>query len=745
MKYYLLIFILTLSALFFQSCKWEKHEDTNYTIVVRENIDTTVFNTARQLRTYWKQITEKTITVLHKRTDYKKGIYLGKEELPEQYTDSLTPLKEDGFIIAVNDTGIYLAGKTDKGTLYAVNTFLEEYLGCMKFSSAEEYIPKTKNPVFKNGFKKYNPAFSFRRVHAPDAWNRDYSNWYKLEDLNDWGMYVHTFNKLLPPEKYYDEHPEYYSLVNGRRLQDAQLCLSNPEVVRLLIENLADTISRNPDKNYWSVSQNDTYNYCECDSCRKLYGKYGSVSGAYIMMANKVAEVFPDKQISTLAYQFTREAPTGIRPLPNVNIMLCTIECNRSKPLEENNNPHSFANDLKDWSKLTHNIYLWDYVVQFKNYLTPFPNFPVLQPNIQFFKRNGVDMIFEQASGRSWSDLIELKEFLLAKLEWNPDVNVDSLATLFINTYYGKAGKYILDYYHTMNRKIQKHADKTFLNIYGFPSDYTGSFLKPGLMLYYEALMDSAEKVVAADSVLLRRVQRTRMPVDFAFVDISVNNDFRKMPAIVTVNGKKEINPLIIKLLDKLEAYAETDPRIKVSERNLTIEDYKDYILLMLNRKMQPNKLKKAKIKVETEYSDKYPVGGAKALNDNLFGPLDFHTNWLGFEGHDMIVDIDMRKPVDFSEVQMNFLKAVNSWVFLPLHITIEVSADGKNYRLLAEQQGDNTDHNYLVKSVPFDFKFNPVKARYLRITAESMKTCPEWHRGYGKPSWIFVDEIIVN
>ncbi len=736
---------LVFIVLIVQACSVNKNPEPSYVIVIQKDADTVVQQAAKQLQDYWKKITDRTISVTYKTSGNRKGIYIGQQDILPGLADSAATLKEDGFIIAINDNGIFLTGKTPKATMYAVNTLLEEYLGCLKFSAAEEYIPKTEEPVFRNGFKKYDPAFSFRRIHAPDAWDKDYSDWYKLEDLSNWGMYVHTFNKLLPPEKYYKEHPEYYSLVNGHRLQDAQLCLSNPEVVQLLIENLRDTIRKNPDKKYWSVSQNDTYNYCECENCRKLYKKYGSVSGAYVMMANKVAEAFPDKQISTLAYQFSRNAPNGIKPLPNVNIMLCTIECNRSRPLEENDAPHSFANDLKDWSKLTNNIYLWDYVVQFKNYLTPFPNFPVLQPNIQFFKKYGVDMLFEQASGHSWSDLIELKEFLLAKLEWDPDVNVDSLATLFINAYYGNAGKYIFDYYQTMNHEMQQHADSEFLNIYGFPSGYTNTFLKPGLMLYYEELMDNAEKAVAVDSVLLRRVWRTRMPVDFAFVDISVNNNFRKMPAIVKVNDKQEINPKIVGLLDKMEAYAATDPRVKVSERNFLVKDYKDYVLLMLRRKIQPNKLKGAEIILTTTYSEKYPVGGAKALNDNLFGPLDFHTNWLGFEGHDMIAVIDLKKSMEISEVQMNFLKAVNSWIFLPENITIEISEDGNDYHLLTEQKGDNSDRSYLVKSIPFDFTFDPVTARYLRVTAISMKTCPEWHRGYGKPSWIFVDEIIVN
>ena len=743
MKKYLL-FILAIVII--QSCSVNKNWEHNYAIIIQKDADTTIRQAANQLHDYWQKITGRNITIRHKAPENKKGIFVGRGELPAEMADSLKPLKEDGFIIAVNNNGIYLAGKTPKSTLYAVNTFLEEYLDCMKFSATEDDIPGIDKPEFKNGFKKYDPAFSFRRVHTPGVWNRRYREWYKLETLDDWGMYVHTFNKLIPPKKYYKDHPEYYSLVNGRRLQDAQLCLSNPDVIRLLIENLRDTIRKNPDKKYWSVSQNDTYNPCECDNCRKLYEKYSGYSGAYVWAVNQVAKAFPDKVISTLAYQFTRNAPENIKPDSNVNIMLCTIECNRSKPLEENTNPHSFANDMKDWSKLTHNIYLWDYVVQFKNYLTPFPNFPVLQPNIQFFKKYHVDMLFEQGSGHNWSDMIELKQFLLAKLEWDPDENVDSLATVFINRYYGAASKYVLDYYHTMNREMQMHADKKFLNIYGFPSGYTGSFLAPPLMVYYEALMDSAERAVAADSILLRRVQRTRMPVDFAWVDIAVNNDFEDMPAIVYIGGKNQINPKLIKLLDKLTAFAETDPRIKVSERNFKVQDYRDYVMLMLQRKIRPNKLNNgALITVKTKYSEKYPVGGANALNDNLFGPLDFHTNWLGFEGHDMVVDIDMRKPVEISEIQMNFLKDVNSWIFLPVDIKIEASDDGKHYRLLAEQHGDTADRSYLVKSVPFDFKFQPVTTRYLRISAISMKTCPEWHRGYGKPSWIFTDEIIVE
>ncbi len=119
--------------------------------------------------------------------------------------------------------------------------------------------------------------------------------------------------------------------------------------------------------------------------------------------------MFPDKIISTLAYQYTRSAPKNVKPLPNVNIMLCSIECNRSMPIAKDPSSASFVKDIKDWTKLTGNILIWDYVVQFRNYISPFPNLRVLQPNLEFFADNGCRLMFQQGSGAALSEFVELR------------------------------------------------------------------------------------------------------------------------------------------------------------------------------------------------------------------------------------------------------------------------------------------------------------------------------------------------
>ncbi len=715
-------------------------------IVVSESADSLSLKAAGLLQTYLLKITGTKVPLQTTISNNLNQIYIGKNFLKSSDKEQVNAApEEDSYILSARDGDFYLAGKNPTGDIYAVSTLLEEYLGCMKFTVDEEYIPSMDEISFPQINKVYRPAFPFRVPHFPGRWNIEFREWHKISTFDEWGMFVHTFHRLIPPEKYFDKHPEYFSLVGNRRLQDGQLCLSNPELMKKLIDNLRIEIEKHPSKTYWSVSQNDCYNYCECEKCQELYDKFGAISGAYIQMANEIASNFPDKQISTLAYQFTRSAPQNIKPLENVNIMFCSIECNRSMPLADDPRSADFVKDMEDWSRLSDNIFAWDYVVQFKNYLTPFPNFHVLQPNIQFFKDNNVNMMFQQGSGGSWSDLADLKQYVIAKLLWNPDVNVDSIITHFINKYYGNAAPYIREYYNLTHQYLIEKQDTQVLDIYGFPVFYITAHLTPELLIKYQQLMDAAEESVADDSVYQIRVKRARIPADFAYLDVghNTNNDLVKWT--IEKEGRIEIDSQMIAKLERFVDLCNVTGVERINERNLRPEDYRDFVLRKLDWQIRDNVLQDAEIKLLTEDSPKYPVGEAGALNDKLLGGLDFRFNWLGFEDEDMIVRIDLQKEKEFSRLQMNFLKAVNSWVFLPTNLKVEISADGENFKEIASTKGDNSDRSYLVRSIPFVLEFEKTKARYLKITAISMKTCPEWHRGFGKPAWIFTDEIILQ
>ncbi len=745
MKIFKLIALGLVCTTAFFTCKNEKEELLpNYVLLVPETNAEPESEAVRLLAEYYQKVTGMEIAIKSSAGPEEKFISIGKGLVADQWKDSLLHLHEDGFIIGVKNGNVTIAGNNPQADIYGVCTFLEEHFGVIKLTATEDFIPELNSIKIKDGFQQYEPAFDFRRMLFPVRSDEAYRHWYKLDELDDWGMFVHTFQHLISPEVYFEEHPEYFSLISGRRLRDAQLCLSNPEVIQLLIQNLGKEMAKKPNMQYWSVSQNDAINYCECDQCFALYEKYGTISGAYIQMANDIAMAYPDKQISTLAYQYTRSAPQNIRPLPNVNIMFCSIECNRSMPLSEDERSADFVKDMQDWAALTNNIFVWDYVVQFKNYLTPFPNFHVLQPNIQFFKDNNVNMMFQQGSGGNWSDMAELKQYLIAKMLWNPDADVEALTDKFLKAYFGPAAEHIRSYFDLTHKELKKHAKEEFLDIYGFPMNYTDSYLTPELMEQYKSFMDKAEAAVKDDEILLQRVQRTRMPVDFAYVDIALNGGFESFSILEDTGEGKAARPEIMIMLNKLVEYSQRQDNIRINERQFKLPAYKEYVLNKIQRMTVKNLLEDAGLELKTTFSEKYPVGGVKALNDGLLGDLDFHNNWLGFEGQDMVLEVDLGAEKEFSRISINFLKAVNSWVFLPVNINVEVSEDGQNYASVAQVQGDTQDQNYLVKSIPFDLRFEKQTARYLRITAESLKTCPDWHRGFGKPSWIFVDEVVV-
>ena len=175
------------------------------------------------------------------------------------------------------------------------------------------------------------------------------------------------------------------------------------------------------------MSQDDNTQYCQCDNCAAIDKEEGSPSGSMIRFVNSVAAHFPNKMISTLAYQYTRK-PCLTRPASNVLITLCSIECDRSKPIEAGCT--DFANDLKGWKELTENIRIWDYTTQFTNFLAPFPNMHTLKPNIELFLNNHAKWVFEQHSHQP-SELFELRSYLTAQLLWNPESDAEALMKSF--------------------------------------------------------------------------------------------------------------------------------------------------------------------------------------------------------------------------------------------------------------------------------------------------------------------------
>ncbi len=651
-------------------------------------------------------------------------------------------LEDDGFTIKTENDDLIIAGGKKKGSLNGVYSFLERYLGCRMYTPTAEFVPKQRTLSLAPFEDTQVPVIAFRDAFSYDP---GYMAWHKLDNHDDlFGMYVHTFRSLVPPGVYFHDHPEYYSKVKSGRIPDGQLCLTNPDVFRIVLQALRDQMKQRPNVRYWSVSQNDTFSPCECETCRAIDSLEGSPSGSLLAFVNRVADAFPEKTISTLAYQYSRAAPATMKPRPNVNIMLCSIECNRSKPLASDPGSASFVKDVSDWVKLTRNIYLWDYVVQFRNLISPFPNLRVLQPNIRFFAKNGIRAVFEQSSGSLACEFKELRTYLIAKLLWDPDADVDVLTNDFLRGYYGKAAPYLRQYIDGMHDALEASGED--LTIYGYPLPSKKGYLAPQNLDKYVALFDRAEEVAKGDSAFLHRVQIARLPLQFALLEqAKVYGTGKRGFFSKTADGAWSVQPTMMELLETFVDRCNKGGIKAMEEMGRTPEQYFATTKQFLETSMKnPRGLFKP-VDLAKPASTRYQNGDATVLTDGLRGWADYNMNWLGFEGEDMEATIDLGSVQPVRRIASGFLQDQNAWIFMPVKVEFAVSEDGQQFRTVAEVKNSIPEKTDKACVQPFVAEVSVPSVRYVRVKGVNIKACPLWHKGAGGPAWIFADEITVE
>ena len=474
-------------------------------------------------------------------------IIIGFNDVVKERTGAEAPaLLDESYRYFNSDADLIIYGGKQRGTMYGVMSFLENELGCRWYTPAVNVVPKKEEIIFTVLDHSEAPAIRVRNNFYFEAFDSLWSARNKMNGAANtrkqpggiesyWA--VHTFFPLVPPEEFYKKHPEYYSLIDGKRVYEhAQLCLTNPNVLKVVIRNLRKVMLENPGYLIYDVSQNDWDNPCQCDKCQAIVKQEGSESGVVIWFVNQVAEAlekeFPDKYIGTLAYKYTRKPCKTIVPRKNVVVRLCSIECCFAHDIKSCPRNQSFLEDLKGWSAIAPNMYIWDYVVYFQHYIMPYPNLLVLQPNIKTFKENNAIGIMEQADYESrGGEFAELRMYLISRLLWNTDINVKDVISDFMYGYYGRSGRYVQQYFDLLYSRI---TPETHLHIESHKYDqltaqdplFSDEFVNTSLKIF-----DDAVKVADNDDIR-KRVELTSLPILYL--------KCKRTPALARTDGTYE-------------------------------------------------------------------------------------------------------------------------------------------------------------------------------------------------------------
>lgn len=463
---------------------------------------------------------------------------------------SNTPQGSQGYRIHTEGSRLYLTGRSQLGLTYAVYGLLEDHFGVRFYSGPSdvsfvvsgegfEVVPKHKSLKLQDLDDTQEPAFAFRGF----IWNTQG----KQHEVKNRGrgfpdaMSAHNFYHYIPPDKYFNEHPEWFPEKEGKRTKDhlhqglfMPFCYTNESLAAELADQVMETMATWKDSSIpLPVGQGDGFIGCDCASCRAVAQQEESEAGPMILMLNRVLEKttvrFPDHKIITFAYFDTLRPTKTIRPHDNLWINITSSAINQGEAGDQlgriRGNPRNadYAEAIRGWPKIAPGrVVVWDWATHFFQPLMEWPNLLDVADNLRFYAENGIDVVKLQIclGNGNWG---HLRRWLWLKMMWDPEQDEAQLTQQYLTDNYGqRAGAILWEYLKYVHRVVNESGYRA--SVCRGPAF---TFNHGGLLFDQENLARMDEMITAAEQAASResepgfanRMARVRpMTIDvFAF------------------------------------------------------------------------------------------------------------------------------------------------------------------------------------------------------------------------------------
>lgn len=559
-----------------------KEGQSAYRIVLEPDASPSEKHAAAELQQFFKACTGVELPIAEGASEGVPMIVLGCGPVAKQLgvDPPVAALGEQGYVIRSAPPHLVIAGTRAAGTLYGVYDFLEHQLGVRWYAPDATRTPSIKNLRLPIIDKTVRPAFLWR--HTSYAWPGSDAYFRVRQRDNDgsggpddqqgtqysFDGTCHTYFNFISPDEFFETHPEYFSEIDGvRRKSETQLCLTNPDVLDIVTERMLKRMADDPKARQHNFSIMDWFNGCQCARCRAINAQYGTEGGTQYWFINQLAErtskVYPNKLVSTLAYNFTIEPPKGLKLHPNVAVWLCHIfpSCD-VHPIPACPVEATYKRLVTAWSEICAHLYIWHYATDFMHYYCPFPNFGALAADLRFYHEHGVEGVYLQGMSAKGGggEFSLLRPYYGMKLLWDPEQDPDALLRDFLEGYYGAAYEPLFAYIKLLQSKVD--VENIHMHMYLNPAQ---GFLTDDVLQQAMELFDNAEAAVKGDAVLLERVRVARMPLTYARV--FPRNGYAIQNDTLTWNGPFAPMPEVIDMVARMRTHGfltlremETDP-----------------------------------------------------------------------------------------------------------------------------------------------------------------------------------------
>ena len=439
----------------------------------------------------------------------------------------LDKLDDDGFIIAVRGRDVYVAGKHWWGSNWAAHDFLERFAGCRWYGPEPDFwrpkeagmlgpldiVPKqdhirvpiqatiVEQPVYKMRWYRFMPLHSFRLRY------RD--------------KFHHALSTIIPPDKYGQSHPEFFPLIGGkRRIPPAgaphqfQPCVSNPQVLRLVVETARESFEKNPREGAFSIGMNDTDAFCECDNClaaapANITDKRQRQAWAFFDFYNRIAaeleKTHPDKRLGCLAYAGLSVLPPGTIKLHPMIVPYLTRD---SAQLFDPNEQAEFRQLVDRWKRLAVRMGIYEYIYG-RGFVVPRLYNRYLLANVRDRYGVGVDGFYAE-SYPNWG-LDGPKYWLLSRMLWDNRQDRDKLMDQYCRDLFGPAAGEMKAYFDFLEQTwCTQTLASTRSNYRWFLDAKQLEIFPPSVCEKAWAMLESARAKAGGDAMAVKRIDYFR-------------------------------------------------------------------------------------------------------------------------------------------------------------------------------------------------------------------------------------------
>ena len=421
----------------------------------------------------------------------------------EVHIDSAASMR---YSASTSGSTVKLTADDDESMLWLIYQFITSAANDDPRLAAVDLAP----PVIDMEGQTGNFAFEYRGIYSPSNSIPELMPISATHNVDyDWALWGHNLRVVFG-----GEIPEEARAVVGGKRVGSQFCFSSPALLKALEDYVRTWGDKPGDKTArFAVMPNDNDQVCLCEECRRAGNTSQSASPAVGRLLAKLASEFPHHLFFTSSYMTTKTPPPVALPV-NVGVLISAMGVPMQVGCAKTPQGKQFGRLVTDWQKVTKRIYVWDYVRNFDDYLTPFPCLGVMADRLRYFRQIGVKGVFLNGSSPHYASFDDVQTATLAALMVNPQLDAADYAARCLHRYYPVAGNLLARAYRSWEDAVTQR--KSRLVIYGGIGDAASAWLVPDEFAAFCDSLDIVAKKTGEEermklNRLLTALQYTRL------------------------------------------------------------------------------------------------------------------------------------------------------------------------------------------------------------------------------------------